>query len=54
MKNIITERTANTTPNKHWDYAAFYDGQDGDNIQEWSYGETPEKAIQNFKDEYEG
>jgi predicted RNase H-like HicB family nuclease len=54
MKRPVTIiPTANTTPERRWDWLAHFGDEDGDSLSVTATGETREKALQNFIDSLE-
>jgi predicted RNase H-like HicB family nuclease len=50
-REITVERTANTTPNRGWDFVATFKDEDaGDwELRSTAYGSTEQEAIDNLK-----
>ena len=56
MKTIVTQDTGNPTPERSWDYVAYYKEDEGENdgvLNNCAYGRTPQEAIKNFKENQE-
>lgn len=48
---IVTSPTHNPTPNRHCDYCAHYDGEEEAGC--YGFGSSPEKAIEDFVENYQ-